>query len=98
MSTSITALEHRKNVGVIASDPRPSAEGAHALKPTLLTAGQSRYEEYREHAAECQEIVNHWSDLVKQQYEELARQWLMLAKQIERPFQLLSGAKLNGIR
>ena len=97
MSTSITALERRKNVGVIVLDPRPFPEGAHALKPTMLTAGQSRSEEYREHAAECQEIANHWSDLVKQQYEELARQWLILAKQAERPSQLLSGAELNDV-
>lgn len=75
-----TALEHCKYVGVIASNWRPFPEGAHALRPTLPPGGQSRYEEYREHAAECQEIADHWSDLVKQQYEELARQWLMLAK------------------
>jgi hypothetical protein len=80
MNTSITASEHRNNVGVIVSDPQPLPEGARALRPTLLTAGRSRYEEYREHAAECQEIANHWSDLIKHQYEELARQWLMLAK------------------
>jgi hypothetical protein len=78
MSTSIRAL-------IIASDPRPFLKSAHALKPTLLTADQSRFEEYREHAAECQEIASHWSDLAKQQYEELARQWLMLAEQVERP-------------
>jgi hypothetical protein len=83
MNTSIAALGHRNNVAVIASDPRPLPAGARAL--TLLTAGQSRYEEYREHAAECQEIANGWSDLIKDQYEGLACQWLMLAKR-ERPF------------
>jgi hypothetical protein len=65
---------------------------------TSITAGRSQFEEYREHAAECQEIANHWSDLVKQQYEELAGQWLVLAKQAERPSQPPSGAKLNGVR
>jgi hypothetical protein len=85
MNASVTALEHGKNVGIIALDPRPLPAGARALRPTLLTAGQSRYEEYREHAAECHEIANRWSDLIKDQYEGLACQWLMLAKQ-ERPF------------
>ena len=80
MSTSITALEHRKRAAVIASAPRAFREDAHALRPTPLTAGHSRYEEYLQQAAECQEIANQWSDLVKQQYEELARQWLMLAR------------------
>jgi hypothetical protein len=84
MSTPITVLDYCKNVAFIASDPRPFLEGAHALRVPPLTAGHSRYEEYREHATECQEIADHWSDLVKQQYEELARQWLTLARQIER--------------
>jgi hypothetical protein len=75
-----TALEHCKAVGVIALGRWPFPEGTHTLRPTTSTGAQSRYEEYREHAAECQEIANHWSDLVKQQYEELARQWMMLAK------------------
>jgi hypothetical protein len=86
MSTFITAFGHGKNVGVIASDLCPRPDGTHAIGPTLLTAGQSRSEECRKQAVECLEIADHWSDLVKDQYEELARQWLMLAKRADRPF------------
>jgi hypothetical protein len=37
-------------------------------------------EEFRAHAAECQELANRWHDEAKRQYEELARQWLKLAE------------------
>ena len=43
---------------------------------------QSRFEEFRAHAAECEEIAKRHSGLIKQQYEQLADQWLFLA---ERP-------------
>jgi hypothetical protein len=39
----------------------------------------SRPGDYRAHAAECQEIADGWSGLVREQYEQLARQWLILA-------------------
>jgi len=39
----------------------------------------ARSEEYRAQAAECQEIADGWSGLVREQYEQLARQWLILA-------------------
>ncbi len=80
MSASITVFRYRKSEEVTTSDLWPFTEGARALTPILPTGDQSRYAEYREHAAECLEIANHWSDLIKQQYEELARQWLILAK------------------
>ena len=72
MKTLITAprVGQRKNVGVVVA--------------TLLTAGQLRSEEYRAEAAECQGIANRWPDLIKQQYEELARQWRVLAEQADR--------------
>jgi hypothetical protein len=40
---------------------------------------RSRVEDYRAQAAECQEIADGWSGLVREQYEQLARQWLILA-------------------
>jgi hypothetical protein len=45
----------------------------------LPTTAQSA-EEYRAHAADCQEVADRWSGLLKDQYEELARQWLELAE------------------
>jgi hypothetical protein len=72
MKTLITAplVGQRKNVGVVAA--------------ALLTAGQLRCEEYSAEAAECQGISTRWPDLIKQQYEELARQWRVLAAQADR--------------
>ena len=81
MNASIAAFGHCNNVGLIASRPRPLAAGAGAARPALRTARPSRYEEYRARAAECQAVANHWTDVVKQQYEELAAQWLMLASE-----------------
>jgi hypothetical protein len=40
-------------------------------------------EEFRAHAAECHEIAACWSGLIKEQYEALARQWLVVAEQVE---------------
>jgi hypothetical protein len=39
---------------------------------------------YRAQAAECEQISGHWPDLLRQQYQELARQWRTLAQQSER--------------
>jgi hypothetical protein len=41
---------------------------------------QPRSEEFRDHAAECQEIAKRHSGLIKQQYEQIADQWLFLAE------------------
>jgi hypothetical protein len=41
---------------------------------------QPRSEEFREHAAECQEIAKRHSGPIKQQYEQIADQWLFLAE------------------
>jgi hypothetical protein len=39
-----------------------------------------RSQEFRSYARESQEIADRWPGLIKQQYEALARQWLMLAE------------------
>jgi hypothetical protein len=70
MNRRITALRQHDQVGATAA--------------ALPTADRSRSEEYRTHAAECQGIANGWPDLIKQQYEELAGQWRVLAEQVER--------------
>ena len=70
MNRLITALGQHDNVAATATAPP--------------TADQSRSEEYRTHAAECQGIANGWPDLIKQQYEALAGQWRVLAEQVER--------------
>ena len=72
MSAFITALGRRQNGGAVA--------------PAVLTAGQSRFADYRAHAAECQEVADRQDELIKRQYEELARQWLVLADQAEKQF------------
>jgi len=41
---------------------------------------QPRSEEFREHAAECEEIAKRHSGLIKQQYEQIAGQWSFLAE------------------
>ena len=40
-------------------------------------------EEFRACAAECQEIATHWEGEGRRQYEELARQWRVLARLAE---------------
>ncbi len=54
---------------------------------TLITAleHRRRSEDCRAQAAECREIAGRWPGLVKRQYEELARQWLVVAEQAETP-------------
>jgi hypothetical protein len=44
---------------------------------------RSTAEDYRARAAECQEIAARSREQIRQQYEELARQWLVLAAQAE---------------
>jgi hypothetical protein len=42
---------------------------------------QSRSQEFRDHAAECEEIAKRYDcGLIKQQYEQIAGQWLFLAE------------------
>jgi hypothetical protein len=44
---------------------------------------QPRSEEFHAQAAECEEIAKSYGSLIKEQYEQLARQWLFLAEQEE---------------
>jgi len=44
---------------------------------------QPRSEDFRAHAAECEEVAKHCGGLIKEQYEKLAGQWLFLAEQQE---------------
>jgi hypothetical protein len=44
---------------------------------------QPRSEEFRAQAAECEELAKRNDGLIKQQYEQLADQWLFLAEQAE---------------
>jgi hypothetical protein len=43
----------------------------------------SRLEELRDHADECRKLAAIFHGAGKSQYEELARQWLKLAEQLE---------------
>jgi hypothetical protein len=38
-------------------------------------------DEFQANAVECHEIAERHSDLIKEQYEALARQWLIIAAQ-----------------
>jgi hypothetical protein len=49
-------------------------------KIAAAAIAQSNAEHYRAHASECKGIAECWSDAIKRQYEELARQWLVLAE------------------
>jgi hypothetical protein len=52
---------------------------------TLITARErrKRSEDCRAQAAECRAIAGRWPGLVKRQYLELARQWLVVARLAE---------------
>jgi hypothetical protein len=41
---------------------------------------QTRSQEFRAQATECQELADHSRELMKEQYEQLAHQWLFLAE------------------
>jgi hypothetical protein len=45
---------------------------------------QPRSEEFRAHAAECEEIAKRCGGLIKEHYVQLAGQWLFLARQAEK--------------
>jgi len=69
MHTIITALVQRRFADAVA----------------LQTAARpSRCGDYHAHAAECKRIADRCSDSVKHQYEQLARQWRVLAEQAGR--------------
>jgi hypothetical protein len=53
---------------------------------------RTRSEELRDHADECRKLAAIFHGAGKSQYEELARQWLKLAEQLEG-----QGAVINGI-
>jgi hypothetical protein len=44
---------------------------------------QTRSQEFRAQATECQELADHARELMKEQYEQLVRQWLFLAEHAE---------------
>jgi hypothetical protein len=44
---------------------------------------QRQSEEFRGYAAECEDLAKWYGGLIKQQYEQLARQWRFLAEQAE---------------
>jgi hypothetical protein len=54
----------------------------HKVAAALIA--QSNAEHFRAHASECMGIAERWSDPIKRQYEELARQWLVLAEHAAR--------------
>jgi hypothetical protein len=41
---------------------------------------QTRCEEFRAHAAECQALADYYGEFIKSQYQQLACQWLFLAE------------------
>jgi hypothetical protein len=45
---------------------------------------QTRSDEFRAQASQCQRLANQFDGLIRCQYEALARQWLTLAEQAER--------------
>jgi hypothetical protein len=57
-------------------------ETAGVLGRTALRA-ERPCEHSRVDAAECQEIATCWPDLFERHYEDLARQWLVLAERAE---------------
>jgi hypothetical protein len=45
---------------------------------------QPRSEEFRAHAAECEELAKQYGGLIKEQHEQLAGQWLFLAERADK--------------
>ena len=70
------ALRQHRRVALVA--PLPPAEAV--VREARI---QSPLEKFHAEAAECLELADGWSGLIKDQYEELAHQWLWLAKQAE---------------
>jgi len=44
---------------------------------------QTRSDEFRAHASECQKLADFFGGLIRCQYEDLARQWLELAERAD---------------
>ena len=44
---------------------------------------QLRSEEFHAHAAECGGLAKRYGSLIKERYEQLARQWLFLAERAD---------------
>jgi len=44
---------------------------------------QTRSDEFRARASECQSLAKQFDGLIRSQYEALARQWLKVAEQAE---------------
>ena len=70
------ALRRHQRVAVVSALPPAQA----AVRATRIASPR---EKFRAEAAECLELANGWSGLIKDQYEELAHQWLWLARQAE---------------
>ena len=51
---------------------------------TMSASFAERDEEYRTREAECQQSANYWCETMKQQYEDLANQWRVIAAQAKR--------------
>jgi hypothetical protein len=90
MNALIATLWQHNPAGLIASaqppagQPRSQGYGAQGYGAQDDRAQDYRAQDYRAQAAECQTVANRWpDDLVKQQYEELARQWRALAEHAE---------------
>ena len=49
----------------------------------VVASPAGRSEQFRAYAAECHQIAENYCDLMKEQYEALARQWLAVAEQAE---------------
>jgi hypothetical protein len=81
MSTFITALWKHDKCALIEQAQPPAWPSRSQEHPEQAC----RAEAYWLQAAECQQMANRWPhDLVRQQYEELARQWRALAAHAER--------------
>ena len=50
----------------------------------MAAAVVKRDEQYRAREAECQQSADYWCETMKQQYEDLAQQWRVIAAQAER--------------
>jgi hypothetical protein len=67
------------HTGTARHQPSHKAQRGSWVMNKLIT----KLAEYRDQATECQEIANRGTGLIKQQYEELARQWQALVERSE---------------
>ena len=80
MNALITTCWQHNPPGVSASAQPPEGQS----RSQDYRAQNYRAQDLRAQAAECQTVANRWpDDLLKRQYEELARQWLVLAEHAE---------------